>query len=285
MNSADYEYLSNYLIGTSGLALGEGKEYLLEARLIPLAQSLGMSGIEELVEVLKNNPEPKVASAVTEAMTTNETSFFRDKSPFVELQNKLLPTVIENNKTSKKLRIWCAAAATGQEPLTIQMVLKENFPELNQWNVEIVCTDIDAQALTRCEKGIYSQFEVQRGLPVQFLMKYFDQCPSGWQAKQSLFEGITWTQLNLLNNFNQLGKFDIVFCRNVLIYFQNETKKDILDRIFLNMNPGGFLYLGAAETVLGISDYFERFKECSSAVYKLSGNSSPSKKPARAVST
>lgn len=285
MNPADYEYLSNFLIGTSGLSLGEGKEYLLEARLIPLAQSLDLSGIEELVAELKNNPELKLESAVTEAMTTNETSFFRDKAPFVELQEKLLPAIIENGKTTRKLRIWCAAAATGQEPLTIKMVLKENFPELASWNVEIVCTDIDKSALYRCEKGIYSQFEVQRGLPVQYLMKYFDQCPTGWQAKPVLLEGITWTQLNLLNNFSNLGSFDIVFCRNVLIYFQIETKKEILERMAYNVKEDGYLYLGAAETVLGITDKFQRFKECTSAVYIPASQNVPSLTSASAFST
>jgi chemotaxis protein methyltransferase CheR len=147
MTPADYEYISNFLLGTSGLALGTGKEYLVEARLIPLAQSLGLEGISELVEELKKGAELKVTSGVTEAMTTNETSFIRDKTPFEELTNHLIPQLMEGRKISKKLKIWCAAAATGQEPYTISMILNESFPQLRNWTIEILATDIDQQAL------------------------------------------------------------------------------------------------------------------------------------------
>ena len=272
MKATEYEYLSSFLLGTSGLSLGDGKEYLLEARLIPLAQSLGLDGIPQLVTELRKGQDPRVACAVTEAMTTNETSFFRDKVPFEELRTQLLPSLIEARRTSRSLRIWCAAAATGQEPYSIEMVLNEDFPELKSWNVEIIATDLDTCALSRSEAGIYSQFEVQRGLPVKLLMKYFEQCETGWRINDVLRNRIKWKQLNLLNDFSVLGTFDIVFCRNVLIYFQNETKSDILNRIAPRTRSDGFLYLGAAETVLGISDAFQRFKDCKSAVYTPTAN-------------
>ncbi|GAB4147183.1 MAG: protein-glutamate O-methyltransferase CheR [Planctomycetaceae bacterium] len=268
MNPADYEYLSNFLLGTSGLSLGPGKEYLMESRLIPLAQSLDLDDIGQLVEALKSGSDPRIESAVTEAMTTNETSFFRDKKPFEELRETILPELINLKQDSKSLRIWCAAASTGQEPYTIKMVLKEHFPELDNWNIELVATDIDTGVLKRAQEGIYSQFEVQRGLPVKMLMKYFEQSEKGWKIVDDLKDRITWKSLNLLNDFSNLGVFDIVFCRNVLIYFQNETKKDILERICQRMYGHGYLFMGAAETVLGISDAFTRFKECRAAVYR-----------------
>ncbi len=147
------------------------------------------------------------------------------------------------------------------------MILDDSFPQLRDWTVEILATDIDQQALQRSRSGIYTQFEVQRGLPIQMLMKYFDQIDSGWQIKEKMRNTVQWNQLNLLDNFHHLGKFDIIFCRNVLIYFQQETKKDILDRLRAMIQDDGYLYLGAAETVLGISKAFDRIKEYKSAVY------------------
>jgi len=267
MNPADYEYLANFLLGTSGLALGTGKEYLIEARLVPLAQSCDLDGIEQLVAELRKGNNTRLSSAVTEAMTTNETSFFRDKTPFEELRANLLPTVLQARQTSRTLRIWCAAAATGQESYSIAMTLLESFPEIKSWNVEIFGTDLDKAALSRCEEGVYSQFEVQRGLPVQLLMKYFEQCDAGWRVNDELRSRVRWQQCNLLDDFSRFGMFDIIFCRNVLIYFQNETKKDILDRLGKRVRADGYLYLGAAETVLGISDAFQRFRDCRAAVY------------------
>lgn len=268
MNPSDYEYLSSFLLGSSGLSLGTGKEYLLESRLIPLAQSLGFDGIGKLVTELRKGTDERVNSAVTEAMTTNETSFFRDKTPFEELRSLLLPALVAARRNPRSLRIWCAAASTGQEPYTIAMILNDSFPELAGWSIEIVATDIDTTALARAEAGIYTQFEVQRGLPVKLLMSHFEQNDKGWRIKDDLRSRIRWSQLNLLNDFSHLGAFDIVFCRNVLIYFQNETKQDILDRIAQRVKPDGYLYLGAAETVFGISDAFGRYKECKSAVYR-----------------
>ncbi len=267
MNPTDYEYLSNFLLGTSGLALGEGKEYLLEARLVPLAQSWDLENMDELIRALRKGTDKRLSSAVTDAMTTNETSFFRDKNPFEELKQRLLPSLVEARQTSRRLRIWCCACSTGQEPYSLAMLLEESFPHLRDWTIEIVCTDISQSILDRAQEGIYSQFEVQRGLPVQMLMKYFEQCETGWQIKAELRRRIQWHTTNLLDDFSRFGMFDLVFCRNVLIYFQVETKKDILNRVRKVIRNDGYLFLGAAETVLGICDAFERFKECKSAVY------------------
>lgn len=273
MSPEDYQFITSFLLDTTGLSLGENKEYLLEARLVPLAQSHGMNGVEDLVLALKSSIDPSLKKDVMEAMTTNESSFFRDRRPFDELKNSILPRLIEEKQSTKRLRIWCSACSHGQEPYSIVMQIRENFPELADWNIQIVATDLCTKALDRAQAGIYSQFEVQRGLPVQLLMKHFDQCEQGWKIKPELGTGIQWKHLNLLEDFQHLGMFDIVFCRNVLIYFKPETKKDILDRISLQMASSGVLLLGAAETVLGISDSYSKMAECQSAIYQLAKSS------------
>jgi chemotaxis protein methyltransferase CheR len=267
INPADYEFLSNFLLKTSGLALGERKEYLLEARLVPLAQSSGLDGLGELVAELRNETNHLLNAADTEAMTTNETSFLRDKAPFDGLKDTLIPALISSRAAQRRLRIWCVAASTGQEPYSIAMTLRESFPELQSWNVEIIATDISSKVLDRAREGMYSHFEVQRGLPIQLLMKYFAQVEKGWQIHKELRAAIDFGELNLLDDFSRLGLFDVIFCCNVLIYFENEMKKNILDRLNSMLSIDGYLLLGAAETVLGITDTFQRFRDCTAAVY------------------
>lgn len=265
---SDYEFLSAFLLKRSGLYLGPNKEYLLEARLIPVAQSWGLAGIEPLVLELRRGNNERLNSAVTEAMTTNETLFFRDKTPFDELRDVLLPPLLESRKSSGRLRIWCAAASTGQEPYSLAMLLLESFPQLQSWKIEIVGTDISRQALARAEEGVYSQFEVQRGLPIQYLVKYFEQAPNGWKIKSDVKKLIQYRSLNLLDNFAHLGQYDLIMCRNVLIYFENDIKKLILDRMSGMLRSDGYLMLGAAETVMGVTDTFDRFRNCKAAVYR-----------------
>ena len=272
MSPEDYKYITDFLLETTGLSLGENKEYLLEARLIPLAQTHGMNSIQDLVLSLRSGIDPTLRQDIMEAMTTNESSFFRDRRPFDELKNTILPDLIAERKMTQKLRIWCSACSHGQEPYSIVMTLREHFPELADWNIQIVATDLCTKALKRAEEGVYSQFEVQRGLPVQLLMKYFEQCEQGWKIKSDSGVNIQWQRLNLLEDFKHLGMFDIVFCRNVLIYFKPEMKKDILNRISEQMHSSGVLLLGAAETVLGISDNYSKLSGCQSAIYQLAGH-------------
>ncbi len=268
----DYKFITKFLLDTTGLSLGENKEYLLEARLIPIAQVHGMNGIQDLVQSLRSRRDKSLEQEVMEAMTTNESSFFRDRRPFDELKTAILPDIIADRKMTQKLRIWCAACSNGQEPYSIVMALRENFPELANWNIQITATDLCTKALKRAEMGVYSQFEVQRGLPVQLLMKYFEQCEQGWKIKHDPDVNIQWKHLNLLEDFQHLGMFDIVFCRNVLIYFEPEMKRNILDRVRNQMNASGVLLLGAAETVLGISDSYCKLSGCQSAIYQLAGH-------------
>ncbi len=267
MNSQDYDFLSQFLMDSSGLALGSGKEYLLEARLTPLAQSFGLSDFEELVAELRAGRDVRLSSAVTETMTTNETSFFRDKTPFEEIKTQLVPSLLRARSDTKTIRIWCAAASTGQELYSLLMLLDDSFPELMNWKVEVVGTDIAQTMLDRCNEAVYSQFEVQRGLPMPMLVKYFEQVTDGWRVKDSLRNRIQWKQLNLLDEFGHLGTFDFILCRNVLIYFEVQHKRDVLDRMSQILRPDGYLLLGAAESIVGVTDEFSRFRDCRSAVY------------------
>jgi len=269
MKPDDYEFISTFLQRVSGLSLGTGKEYLVKSRLAPLAVTLGFDDFNHLVNELRRGHDCRLSTAVTEAMTTNETSFFRDKTPFEDLKNTLLPALVTARSSVKKLRVWCAAASTGQEPYSLLMLLDESFPELKQWSVEIVATDIAQTMIDRSREGIYSQFEVQRGLPIQYLVKYFSQVSQGWQIKETLRQRIVWQKLNLLDRFDSLGPFDLVLCRNVLIYFEVPMKREILDRVARLLRPDGYLLLGAAETVLGICDRFDRYRGCASAAYSL----------------
>jgi chemotaxis protein methyltransferase CheR len=256
----DYEYLRKFLKDRSGLDLSSDKQYLVESRLIPLARKIGLAGIDELVGQIKGGSEP-TAAEVVEAMTTNETFFFRDKLPFDHLRDAIMPELLQTRAARRSLRIWCAASSTGQEPYSIAMCLKEMGPQLSGWRIEIVATDLAQSVLEKSRAGIYSQFEVQRGLPIQMLVKYFKQIGELWQINADIRAMAQFRQLNLLQNFSQLGTFDVVFCRNVLIYFDQETKVDVFRRLAKVMEPDGFLALGAAETVVGLTDAFKPHAE------------------------
>jgi chemotaxis protein methyltransferase CheR len=252
---ADYEYLQKLLKDRSGLILSADKRYLVESRLIPLARRAGVAGISELVQKMKGGAEPLVVSVV-EAMTTNETFFFRDKVPFEHFSQTIMPTLLEARKARRSLRIWCAACSTGQEPYSLAMMLKDMGPTLAGWRIEIVATDLSQEVLEKSKAGIFSQFEVQRGLPIQMLVKHFAQVDELWQISAEIRSMVQFRQLNLLQDFSHLGIFDVIFCRNVLIYFDLEAKIDVLDRLARVIEPDGFLTLGAAETVVGVTNSF-----------------------------
>jgi chemotaxis protein methyltransferase CheR len=252
----DYDFLRKLLKERSGLDLSAEKQYLVESRLLPLARKSGLDGISELVQKLKNGADA-LTSEVVEAMTTNETFFFRDKVPFDHLRETVLPALLAGRGGRKTLRIWSAASSTGQEPYSIAMLLKEKEAALAGWRVEIVATDLSQEVLEKSKSGIYSQFEVQRGLPIQLLVKHFKQTGELWQINPDIRAMVQHRQLNLLQDFSHLGKFDVIFCRNVLIYFDQDTKLATFERLARAIEPDGFLMLGAAETVVGISDAFK----------------------------
>jgi len=252
---ADYDYLRKFLKERSGLDLSPDKQYLVESRLLPLARKASLPGIPDLVLKIRNG-DGRLATDVVEAMTTNETFFFRDKIPFDHLRNSIVPGLIQARAARKSLRIWSAASSTGQEPFSIAMCLKEMGAALAGWRIEIVATDLSQEVLEKCKAGVYSQFEVQRGLPIQLLMKYFTQASDVWKLNADVRSMVQFRQLNLLQDFSHLGTFDVIFCRNVLIYFDQDTKAVIFERMAKLLEADGTLLLGAAESVVGITDAF-----------------------------
>jgi chemotaxis protein methyltransferase CheR len=251
---SDYEFLRKLLKERSGLDLSADKQYLVESRLIPLARKSGLPGIAELVAKIKSGADA-LTSVVVEAMTTNETFFFRDKIPFDHLRQTILPALLQARASRRALRIWCAASSTGQEPYSVAMCVKE-FAGLAGWRVEIVATDLSQGVLEKAKAGIYSQFEVQRGLPIQMLVKYFTQIGELWQLNADIRAMVQHRQFNLLQDLSHLGTFDVIFCRNVLIYFDQDTKAGVFGRLARMLDTDGVLLLGAAESVVGISDAF-----------------------------
>jgi chemotaxis protein methyltransferase CheR len=256
----EYEYLRKVLKDHSGLDLSADKHYLIESRLLPLARKAGLPGIPELVQKMKGGSTALVTQVV-EAMTTNETFFFRDKVPFDHFRDAIMKEILQERAGRKSVRIWSAAGSTGQEPYSLAMCLKEMGAALAGWRVEILATDLSQEVLEKSKAGIYSQFEVQRGLPIQMLVKYFKQNGELWQINPDIRGMVQHRQLNLLQDFSQLGKFDVIFCRNVLIYFDQETKTNIFGRLARALEPDGFLVLGAAETVVGLTEDFKPFAD------------------------
>ncbi|HYM31057.1 MAG TPA: protein-glutamate O-methyltransferase [Candidatus Cybelea sp.] len=257
MTPADFELLSGLVRQRSGLVLTKEKVYLLESRLVPLARRRGMGGLEALIAQVRQGRDEGLMRDITEAMTTNESFFFRDQKPFDVFRTETLPALLQSRAAKKQIRIWSAACSTGQEPYTLAMILKDEAARLAGWRIEIMATDLSAEVLEKAKVGLYSQFEVQRGLPIQALMKHFIQANEMWQIEASLRAMVKFREFNLLDDPGPLGQFDVIFCRNVLIYFDQETKRTVLERMSKIMPPDGVLYLGGAETVLGVS---ERFK-------------------------
>jgi len=257
MNEKEYQTICNFVQKRSGITLGESKSYLVESRLGSIAQDFGFDNVGALVRGLLSAP-PKVGDAIVDAMTTNESFFFRDKTPFELFESVILPALTKEHGSSGRIRIWCAAASTGQEPYSLAMVLLANKHLWAGCEVEIIATDISPTALQRAEGGIYTQFEVQRGLPVQMLVDHFTQKGTNWIISDKVKSMVKFRHMNLLDPFVGLGKLDLVFCRNVLIYFDVETKTKVLEAVHQVMRPTGYLVLGAAETMMGITKLFDR---------------------------
>ena len=257
MKSADVDHLAKLLKEQSGLVVTSEKAYLLENRLQPVARKWGLDSIDALVAAMRARADHKMIKDVVDAMTTNESLFFRDMKPFDNLRDILLPELMKTRAGSKRIRIWSAACSSGQEPYSIAMLLTELGAKVAGWRFEIVATDLSTEIITRAKQGVYSQFEVQRGLPITMLVKYFAQDGDKWRVSDKIRNMVQYREFNLLDHPRMLGQFDIVFCRNVLIYFDQPTKTKVLSGIADQMAPDGGLYLGGAETVLGITDRFE----------------------------
>lgn len=257
MTPAEFDAVAKTVRRECGLVLSPDKAYLVDSRLMPLARRWSKPNVEALArELMVANPPRDLVREVVEAMVTNETFFFRDKRPFDQLKEFVLPRLLASRAAKRSIRVWCAACSSGQEPYSIAMICKET-PQLAGWKVDIVATDISTEIIRQAKAGSYSQFEVQRGLPIQLLVKYFEQQGDRWQLDASIRSMVSFRQFNLLDAPDMLGSFDVVFCRNVLIYFDLQTKGGILGRVASVMAPDGVLYLGGAETVLGVSDRFQ----------------------------
>ena len=256
LQPGDLAFIAKFLRDRSGLVVTADKGYLLDSRLGPLARRNGCKDVADLIGRLRSGRDDTLARLAVEAMTTNESFFFRDQKPFDHFKVSSLPHMLRERAGKRSIRIWCAAASSGQEPYSLAIMLKEAAEALRGWKIEIVATDLDREILERAKCGMYSQFEVQRGLPIQMLVKHFKKRDMLWQIDDSLRAMVQFKEFNLLNDPRALGQFDIVYCRNVLIYFDPPTKGRVLDGIAGLMPADGFLYLGGAETVLGVTNRF-----------------------------
>jgi len=254
--SSDFDILRQFLLRASGLALDAEKTYLAESRLQPVIQRNGLRDLAELVRCLSIGADKTLQREVVEAMATNETFFFRDRAPFDDFHKVMLPKLIAARQTQRRIRIWCAASSTGQEAYSLAMILDEEFVKLHGWLVEIVATDVSHAVLDLAREGSYSQFEVQRGLPISHLLRHFQREGERWRINEHLRSRVRFEPFNLLSSFNELGRFDVIFCRNVLIYFDIANKRSVLTRMADVLAPDGYLVLGSAETVVGLTDAF-----------------------------
>ena len=256
MRINDFDIYQNLLMEKSGLSLTQDKSYLLDSRLTPVSKKWGFPSLDAMTMALQGVPDPNLVKDVIESMTTNETSFFRDTRPFDAFRDHVLPALLEKRAIQKRIRIWCAASSTGQEPYSLAMLIKEQDAKLAGWHFEIIGTDISTEVIEKAQKAEYTQFEVQRGLPIQMLLKYFEQNNEKWALKPEIKNMVKYRYFNLLDPLTPLGKFDIIFCRNVLIYFDKPTKKAVLEKMYDLLPPDGFLFLGGSETVLGITESY-----------------------------
>ena len=247
--SAGFARLQRCLREASGLSLDDDKRYRIEDRLQSILRDAKLSGLDDLSRCLHANARSDLARSVAEALTINETSFFRDKTLFQTFADQLLPRLIADRVDSRRLRIWCAGCSTGQEPYSIAMLIDERMRQLSGWQIEIVATDLSRPVIEAARQGRYSQFEVQRGLPVTLLLRHFRRNGENWQISDNLRGRIAFSTLNLMDGFKDLGRFDVIFCRNVLIYFDAETKARVLGQLSDALADDGVLALGGTERI------------------------------------
>ena len=268
IDNDSFQFVSRLVAEKSAIVLEPNKTYLVESRLTPIAKQNGYESLAAMINALRTKPVNGLHQQVVEAMTTNETSFFRDQHPFDTLKTTLLPEIIRARAASKTLKVWCGACSTGQEPYTLAMLIRENFPPLADWNLRITATDLASHVLTKAKQGLYNQAEVNRGLPAALLVKYFQRQGLHWQIKDELRQMIHFSEMNLIGTWPPLGTFDIVFLRNVLIYFAPETKKEILVKIRRSLAKDGYLFLGGAETTMNLDDSYRRVQHDKTVCYQ-----------------
>jgi chemotaxis protein methyltransferase CheR len=268
MTETDFDFIRRLLHERAAIVLDPGKEYLVEARLLPLIRRENLGSVGDLVQRLRGSPSDGLHVEVLEAMTTNETSFFRDGHPFDALRTAILPQILAR-KTERVLNIWSAACACGQEPYSVAMMLREHFPELAGWTVRIIASDLSGEMISRASAGLYNQIEVNRGLPAPLLVKYFRRAGAEWRIADEIRRAVEFRRINLAIPWPALPEMDVILLRNVLIYFDIETRKAVLRRVARLLRPDGFLLMGGAETTMNLDDSFERVAVGRSGFYRL----------------
>jgi chemotaxis protein methyltransferase CheR len=269
MTDQEFDAIRRLLREHSAIALEDGKQYLVETRLAPLVGRLKLSSIGELIARVRLQPGNGLCRQIVEAMVTSETLFFRDHHPFEALRKTVIPDLIARRQTEKRINIWCAASASGQEPYSVAILLREHFPELSGWHVFLLASDLSRDMLARSREARYSQIEVNRGLPASLLVKYFEQHGVEWQLKPGIRNMVDFQEINLARIWPALPPMDLVLVRNVMIYFEVETKKAILGKLARLLRPDGYLLLGGAETTFNLDDSFRRVEPMKSGFYQL----------------
>ncbi len=269
MTEDDFDYVRQLLQERSAIVLEGDKQYLVEARLDPVARRLELNSISDLIARVKDEGGIGLRTLVVEAMVTTETSFFRDHHPFEALRKVGIPELVRRRNRDRRLNIWCAASSTGQEPYSLALMIREHFPELSEWKISLLATDISREMLKRASVGIYNQAEVNRGLPVSFLLKYFDQHGTEWQLKEEIRRMVDFQQLNLAGAWPAFPPMDLILIRNILIYFNTETRKTILEKVARVLRPDGYLLLGGSETTFNIDNRYSRIEPFKSGFYQL----------------
>jgi len=271
LETADLEYVRTLVHRRSALVLDDDKSYLVESRLLNVARRSGCGSVADLIARLRREIVGVLHSQVVEAMTTNETSFYRDVQPFEALRKVILPDLIKNRAAERTLNIWCAASSTGQEPYSLAMLIREYFPAVKDWRIQITASDLSSEVLERAREARYSQHEVNRGLPATMLVKYFQKQGADWVIKDDVRRMIDFKQVNLIERWPTFPPLDIVLIRNVMIYFDVPTKKRILGQIRQLLRPDGYLFLGGAETTLNLDESYTRLPLERAGCYKLVG--------------
>ena len=271
----DYQFICGLVHQHSAIALEADKKYLAESRLQDLAKREGIDSLGTLVKRLRVDPKHNLLNKVVEAMTTNETSFFRDLHPFEAMRKKLLPELMERRATQRRLRIWSAACSSGQEPYSIAMLLREHITDLQSWNVRLLASDLSTEMLERAKLGMYSHLDINRGMPLPLLIRYFQRNGLDWTIDDSIRQMVDFQMINLVSTWPSLGKMDLILLRNVLIYFNVESKKRVLERMADVLAPDGYLILGGSETTLFINDQYDRVEIPNFAVYRLKKRGMP----------
>jgi chemotaxis protein methyltransferase CheR len=269
VSPADFELVRGLVRDGAAIVLDDGKEYLVESRLRQVARQLGHQNVSELLDDLREDPQGPVRTLVLEAMTTNETSFFRDSRPFEALGGQILPELMAKRAAERHLTIWSAGCSSGQEAYSTAMLLDELFTDQRGWSARIIASDVSTEMLARTRAGVYSQLEVNRGLPVNRLMQYFSRQGTQWQVEDRLRSMVETRFVNLAEPWPELPRMDVVLLRNVMIYFGIETKQRILANVRSVLRPGGYLLLGGAETTFNIDPHFERVPFGGTAAYRI----------------